>query len=812
MQAFLKDLRYGVRTLTRTPGFTLVAVLTLGLGIGATSAIFSVVNAVLLRPLPYRDAGRLVVPVSVNLERGTDDSSVTYADYLDWRQEKVFESVAAIDNTLTGADLSGGDGEPERVHLALVSEDYFRVLRAEPVRGRLFTPDDYSIPGPARALAISEGLWKRRYGGDPEIVGKDVYLNGRPYPVVGVVAGRSTWPADRDVFVPFAVGGDPGPDLLRRDNMLFLAIARLKPGVSVEATDAVLAGMAQRLEKDHPESRTGWTNRGKPLLDYVVGGQMWTSLLMLLAAVVCVLLITCVNVSSLLLTRAAARGHELAIRLAHGAGRLRLMRQLLTEGLLLALLGGGAGVLLAIWGVSILKRLAPENTPRIEEIGVSGSVLLFALGVSILTALVCGLIPAWQAASSDIQLALRESSRAGGERPQRRRLKNALVVSEVALSLVLLVGAGLLIRSFARVQRIDPGFEVDRLVTMEINAPRIRYPEPPQILGFYRELVERAAATHGVRSAAVSSALPLGGGGFYLGRVFLAEGWPEPPAGRDAQAEWNVVGPGYFATVGMRLLRGRDFDAHDAAEGNPVIVVNETLARSMVPGQDPLGKRIRSWRDENQLREIVGVVADVRYFGRDDELHGLVYVPQAQNAWRSMVLNVRTSGDPEAVVGSIRGSIRELDRGIAVANLSTMTRVLERSVAPRRASMTLLAIFAALAALLAAIGLYGVLAQAVVQRTHEIGIRMALGARAGDVARLLVGEGMRLAALGIVIGLAGALVLTRFMRGLLYEVSATDPLTYAGIAALLALVALLACYLPARRAARVDPLVALRHE
>ena len=812
MRALWQDLRFGLRTLARTPGFTLVTALTLGLGIGATSAIYSVVNAVLLRPLPYRDASRLVVPVSVNVQRGADASSVTYADYLDWRKAQVFDSVAAIDNTLTSADLSGGNGEPERVHLAIVSEDYFKVLRAEPVRGRLLAPDDYAIAsGPARALVISEGLWKSRYGGDPEIVGKDVYLNGRPCPVVGVVAARSTWPEDRDVFVPLAVRNEADPDLTRRDNMIFLAIARLKPGVSVEATDAVLAVMARRLETDHPESRTGWTNRGTPLLDYVVGGQMWTSLLMLLAAVGCVLLITCANVSSLLLTRATARGHEFAIRLAHGAGRLRLVQQLLTEGLLLALLGGGAGLLLAVWGVRILKSVVPENTPRIEEIGVGGSVLPFALGLSLLTALVCGVIPAWHAAGSELGLALRETSRTG-ERPQRRRLKNVLVVSEIALSLVLLVGAALLIRSFARVQHIDPGFEVERLVTMELNAPRMRYPEPPQIVGFYRDLIERVSATPGVSSAAVSSTLPLGGGGFYLGRVFLAEGWPEPPAGRDVPAEWNVVSPGYFGTVGMRLVRGRDFDARDAAEGNPVIIVSETLARSMFPGQDPLGKRIRSWRDENQLREIVGVVSDVRYFGRDDELRGLVYVPQAQNVWRSMALNVRTRGDPDAVVASIRASIRALDSQLAVANLSTMTRVLERSVAPRRASMTLLAIFAGLAALLAAIGLYSVVAQTVLQRVHEIGIRMALGARTGDVARMVVGQGMRLAALGIGIGLAGALALTRFMRGLLYEVSATDPVSYAAIAAFLTLVALLACYLPARRAARVDPLVALRHE
>ena len=812
MQTVWQDLRYGVRTLTRTPGFSLIAVLTLGLGIGASTAIYTVVNAVLLRPLPYADADRLAVPVSVNKERGTDDSSVTYADYLDWKYEGVFEHVAAIDNTRDHADLSGGDGEPERVPMAIVSEDYFTVLRTRALRGRLFQAEDYAVAGPPRALVLSEGLWKRRFGSDPEIVGKSIYLNGRPYPVVGVAEGGRTWPEDRDVFVPLAVGANPGPDLLRRDNMLFLALARLKPGSSFETTDAVLAGMARRLEKEHPESRAGWTNRAKPLLAYVVGTQLRSSLLLLLAAVGFVLLITCVNVSNLLLTRGAARGHELAIRLALGAGRLRVIRQLLTEGLLLAILGGGAGLLLAIWSVGLLKRIVPPDTPRLEEIGVSGSVLLFALCLSLACALLCGLFPAWQAARSEIQLALRESARSGGSRPQRQRLKNALVVTEVALSLVLLIGAGLTLRSLARVQRIDPGLKVERLLTMELNAPSVRYRNEESTISFYRDLVERLAATSGVDAAAISSALPLGGGGFYLGRSFLAEGWPEPPGGKDAQAEWNVVSPGYFGTIGMRLLRGRDFDARDSASGEPTIIVNETLARTMFPGQDALGRRIRSWRDENVLRTIVAVVADVRYFGRDDALRGLVYVPHAQNGWRSMILNVRTHGEPTQVIASIRDRIHELDKGLAVANLRTMTSILERSVAPRRASVLLLVLFAIVAAVLAAVGLYGVLSQVVAQRVHEIGIRMALGARAGDVLRMIVAHGMRLAALGIAIGLLGALGLTRLMRGLLYEVSTADPMTYGGIALLLLAVAFLASFLPALRAARVDPMVTLRQE
>ena len=811
MRTFWQDVRYAARLMARSPGFTFVAVITLGLGIGANTAIYSVVHAVLLRPLPYEDSDRLVAPCSVHAARGWEDGNVTYADYLDWKRDKVFEHVAVIDDTTTSADLSGDEGrEPERVSLALVTEDYFTVLRAGALHGRLLQPSDYTAPGAPRPLVISDGLWKRRYGSDPAIVGKIIRLNGRPYPVVGVVEGKRTWPIDRDVFFPYAVGPDPG-DLLRRDNMLFVAIARLRPDRSIEETDAVLAGMARRLEIEHPESRSGWSNRATPLLQEIVGRQVRTSLLMLLTAVGFVLLIACVNVSNLLLTRATARGQELAIRLAHGAGQLRLVRQLLTEGMLLALLGGVTGLLFAIWGVGFLKSVVPEDTPRLAELGISPIVLLFTLGISVLTALLCSLMPAWQAARSDIQLALRESARSGGLQPRRQRVKNVLVVGEVALSLMLLVGAGLMIRSFGRVQQIDPGLDVERLVTMELRAPSIRYPQD-KVVPFYGHLVESVASTPGVDSAAISSTMPFGGGGFYLGRSFLAEGRPEPPAGPDAQGQWNVVGPGYFRTTGMRLIRGREFEGSDTAGSNPVIIVNENLARSMFPGEDPIGKRIRSWRDENQLREIVGVVADVRYFGRDDELRNLVYVPHTQNAWRSMVLNVKTRSDPAGAIAAIRASIRGLDADLAVANLHTVTTLLDRSVAPRRAGMLLLALFAALAGALAAIGLYGVLSQVVLQRVHEIGIRMALGARSEDVSRMIVRQGMKLAGAGIAIGLLGAFALTRLMRGLLYGVSATDPATYAGIAILLATVALVACFVPALRAARVDPMVALRHE
>ena len=811
MKVVIQDLRYGLRVLLKRPGFTLVAVITLALGIGANTTIFSFVNAILLRPLPYKNAEQLVVPVSLNPALFSGDSSITYADYLDWKNAGIFAHVAALD-LLSEADLTGGNAEPERVRVAAVSEDYFSVMGSGALLGRTFVDDDYSQPGPARALIISYGLWQRRFGSDPSIINQKIYLNGRPYPVVGVMPKDSTWPEDRDVFVPFAVGPNPGPDLLRRDNMIFSGIARLRPDVPEAQVNAVMAGIAQRLEQEFPESRQGWSNRIVGLRDYVVGRQMRSTLLILLAVVGCVLLIACVNVANLLLARAASREREMAIRLALGANRGRLIRQLLTESLLLALVGGGAGFLLAVWGVDLLKSVAPGDTPRLAQVQVDLGVLAFTLAASLATALVCGLIPALQSSRTDLQQALKESSRSatGGKRSQL--VRNALVVSEIALSLVLLIGAGLAIRSFMRVQQVDPGLQVERLVTMQLNSPSARYPDQARVIAFYKNLIASVESGPGVESAAASSALPLGGGGFYLGRSFLIEGQPEPPASSDYQAQWNVITPGYFATTGMRLLSGRDFDEHDRADSTKVTIINATLARQMFGDASPLGKRIRSWRDENELREIVGVVEDVRYYGRDDKLRGLVYVPHTQNSWRSMALTVRTHDDPVSAVGAIRGQIAAVDPNLAVANLETMTTILNRSVAPRRASMFLLAAFGGIAALLASIGIYGVLAYTVAQRVQEIGVRIALGAQSGDVLRLVIGQGMKLTLTGVALGLAAAFALTRLMESLLYSTSATDPLTFSAIALMLTLVALLACYVPARRATKVDPLVALRYE
>ena len=811
MGTFLRDLRFGARMLLKKPGFTLIAVLTLALGIGANATIFSFVNGILLRPLPYKDADRLVATISFSPSRGSFDSGITYADYLDWKNEGIFEYVAAL-SLLSTADLTGGDGEPERVRVAAVSEDYFSVMGSDALLGRTFLSEDYNPPGPARGLIITYGLWQKRFGGDSDIVGQKIYLNGRPYPVVGVMPKDSTWPTDRDVIVPLAVGPNPGPDLQRRDNMIFSGIARLKPGVPAAQADAAMAAIAARVEQDNPESRKGWSNRTVGLRDYVVGSQARTSLLILLAVVGCVLLIACVNVANLLLVRAATREREMAIRLALGAGRFRLIRQLLTESLLLTTLGGSAGFLLAVWGVDLMKAIVPGDTPRVAAVNVDARVLLFALSASLVTTVICGLIPALQSSGGDLQQALKESSRSATGGTRSRFVRNALVVSELALSLMLLIGAGLAIRSFIRVQQIDPGLKTDRLITMMLNAPGLRYPDQGKVTAFYKNIVDGVSTTPGVESAAVSSALALGGGGFYLGRVFLIEGQPQPPASSDFPAEWNVISPGYFATTGIGLIKGRDFDERDRADANMVIIINATLARRMFGEDDPLGKRIRSWRDENQLREIVGVVGDVRYYGRDDDLRGLVYVPHAQNAWRSMALTVRAHADPASLGTAIRGQIATIDKDLAVANLETMTTILNRSVAPRRALMVLLAAFGVIAALLAVVGIYGVLSYTVAGRVQEIGVRIALGARSSDVLRLVIGQGLKLTLVGVAIGAGAAFALTRFMSSVLYDVSATDVVTFIAVSLFLTGVALVACYVPARRATKVDPIEALRYE
>ncbi|HVG19477.1 MAG TPA: ABC transporter permease, partial [Blastocatellia bacterium] len=757
MGNLVQDGRYGVRMLLRNPGFTAVALIALALGIGANTAIFSVVNAALLRPLPYKDPDSLIVPATVSAS-GSDRGSVSYADVIDWgKEEQVFASVAAFRQT--NADLTG-DGDPVRVQAAIVSEDYFRVMGVEPLLGRTFLPEEQQPNGPF-AVVLSYGLWQGRFGADPSALDRPLVVNGRPASVVGVMPKDSQWPETVEIWTPLGFGATPPDWVMRRDNQIWQAAARLQPGVTVEQATAVIKSIASRVEQENPATRAGVSGRAVPIHEWIVGPDLRRALLVLLGAVGFVLLISCVNVANLLLARAATREREIAIRTALGAARIRLIRQLLTESLMLSIAGGALGLLLALWGVDVLQAMAPNSIPRLSEAGIDGGVLTFVAATSLLTSLVFGLIPALHASKPDLNESLKEGGRGSTGGARGSRVRNLLVVSEIALSLVLLVGAGLMIRSFFRLQQVDPGFNVNNLLTLDLTAPRLRYPKPPAVADFYQKVIARISALPGVQSVGATSALPLGGGGFYLGRAFLVEGAPPPPDGVEYSGQWNIVTPGYFQALGIPLLKGRDFTDRDTADSTPVIIINETMARAMFGDQDPLGKRIKSWRDENVLREVVGVVQNVRYFGRDDRLQSLAYVPHRQDSRAAMAIAVNSAGDVKGLAAAVRQEIAAVDKDIAVANIKTMERILDESVATRRLNMLLLSIFAAVALILAAVGIYGVLSYSIAQRTHEIGIRMALGARSADVLRLVVGHGLKLVLTGVAIGLGGALALTQ---------------------------------------------------
>jgi putative ABC transport system permease protein len=807
METLLKDVRYGARMLIKKPGFTAVALIALALGIGANTAIFSVVNAALLRSLPYAEPDRLIVPVTINAA-GVDGAGVSYADVVDWRkEEQVFASVAAFG--IRSVDLTGND-DPVRVQAAVVSEDYFSVMGVAPLLGRTFLPEEQQPNGP-RAVVLSYGLWQKRFGADPSVLDQSITVSGRPASIVGVMPKDSQWPETVEIWSPVGYGAPPPESAMRRDNQVWQAVARLQPGVPIEQATAVIKSIASRVEQENPATRAGISGRAIRLQEWIVGPDLHRALLVMLGAVGFVLLIACVNVANLLLARSATREREIAIRTALGAARIRLIRQLLTESMLLSVTGGALGLLLAMWGVDVLKTMAPNSIPRLSEAGIDGGVLAFVAAVSLVTSLVFGLIPALHASKPDLNESLKEGGR-GSTGARGGRIRSLLVVSEVALSLVLLVGAGLMIRSFFRLQQVDPGFNVNNLLTLDLTAPRSRYPKQPDVADFYRKIITRIESLPGVESVGATSALPLGGGGFYLGRAFLLEGAPPPPDGVEYEVQWNIVTPGYFKALDIRLLKGRDFTDRDTADSTPVIIINETLARAMFGDDDPLGKRIKSWRDENVLREVVGVIQNVRYFGRDDRLQALVYVPHSQDSRTSMAITVNAGGDTKSLADAVRQQIASVDKDVAVANMKTMERILDDSVAARRLNMVLLSIFAAVALILASVGIYGVLAYSIAQRTHEIGIRMALGAKAADVLKLVVGYGLKLVLIGVGIGLAGALALTKVMESLLFEVSATDPLTFVAIPIVLTVVALLSSYIPARRAMKVDPMVALRYE
>lgn len=806
MESLLSDFRYAVRSLIKRPGFTAIALVTLALGIGANSAIFSAVNALLINPLPLPNPDRIVAVWDKNPSRGVERNEVSMADYLDWRaQNQSFEQLAL--ERWWSTNLTGGD-TPERIQGFLVTANFLDVVGVKPIKGRSFAEEE-NTPGKEGVAIITYSLWQRRFGSDPNIINRTITTNNIPRTVIGVLPEGFNYPKGAEIYAPIAITPE---QMKNRGFHTYYVIGRLKAGASLQSAQADLDTIAARLATQYPETNVG---RGVAVFPIVADTvRMYsTAIWVMMAAVGFVLLIACANVANLMLARASGRRKELALRVALGASRWRIIRQLLVESLILALLGGTLGVLVAFWGIDLLRTGNPgeaaKYAPGWNHLGISLPVLAFTLGISLLSGLLFGLAPAWHVSKPELNDALKEGGRQTTS--GSHRLRGLLVVSEIALSLVLLIGAGLMVRSFLALLNTSPGFNSDSLLTMNLNLPFAKYKEEPQRAAFYSDLVQRVKTLPGVQSAAVVNYIPLGGSN--SSDSFLIEGVPEPPPGQENDGRYRVCTPDYFQTMGISILKGRGFNDQDISGSKPVIIVNETLARRYWPNGDALGKRIRFYGplDKAPWMEIVGITQDVKH-----ELNLPVtpdyYLPHAQDPWNAMVLVARTSVDPGSMAASIRQQVSGIDKDQPVFDVRTMHEVRAISVAVYSFGSIMMGIFAIVALVLAAIGIYGVMAFAVTQRTQEIGIRMALGARARDVLKLVVKTGMWLAIIGVIAGLAGAFAITRLMASLLFGVTPTDAVTFALVTAGLLLVALLACYIPARRATKVDPLVALRYE
>ena len=808
MRSWITDLRHGARLLLRAPGFTAVAVAALAIGIGANTAIFSVVNTILIRPLPYQDPDRLAVIWEHNLPRDRKNNVVSPGNFIHWREmQQSFVDLAAVGGmqgnrfriTITG------DGEPEEVPVQLVSASFFPLLGVQPAFGRTFTPEEDRPQN--RVAVLSDRLWKRRYGGDPGILQKTITVQGNPYAVVGVMPpGFSYLDKSIEIWVPV---GFPAQARTPRGRWLTV-MGRLKPGMTAERAQQDMERVHAELRRQFPEFNTGWTARVVPLTEELTG-NIRPALLVLLGAVGFVLLIACANVANLLLARATSRQRELAVRAALGAARGRIVRQLMAEGLVLAATGGAAGLLLAWWAINLLRVAVADRLPiqRLEAVQLDGWVLLFTIVASLASGMLFGIIPALSASGAALTDALKEGGRTGTGR-RGKYARNALAVVEIALALVLLVGAGLLVRSFIRLLDVNPGFDTERIVTMNVSLPGARYPEPARMIQFYQRLLDRVDALPGVEASGANSFLPLIGLGAATG--FEVVGRPKAPAGEEPVCDVRVIANDYFKAMGIPLIKGRLFAADEALDSKDKVIINETMAAKYWPGEDPIGKRVKiSWNDDRE-DEVIGVVGDVRHLGLETEPRAMTYWPYPRFAYSSMALVIRTKNEPLSIANSVVSIVREQDPNLAVAGIKTLEDVLSDSLAQRRLTMMLLAVFAGAALLLAAVGIYGLIAYSVTQRTQEIGIRMALGARANDVLRMVLGQAAALAGAGIAIGAVGAALLTRFMAGLLYQVKPLDAVTFIAVAAALAGVALVAAFVPGRRAASVDPVVALRAE
>jgi putative ABC transport system permease protein len=797
-EALAQDVRYACRTLVKAPAFTAVVLITLGLGIGANTAIFSALNAVLLKPLPYPDAERLVMLVAYNPALGIASSNVSAADFIDWQREaRSFEGLAAYSGFSTTMPPQTPDGAAERI-AAAVQTNLFTVLGVPPAAGRDFVPADVH-PGAATASVVSHGFWQRRYGGDAGAIGRALRPGSRTT-LVGVMPRGFAYPGEVELWVPAYLDSSSEP----RDNRQYEAIGRLKPGVSVKQAQAELDTISARLDAAHPKTNRGWQVRPVPLIDSMVGDAKRT-LLLLLGAVGLVMLVACANVANLFLAQAAGRQREIAVRSAIGAGQGRIFRQVLTESVLLSMMAGALGILIARWGLQLLIAIGASGIPRLEHASLDRNVLIFSLVVSIATGVLFGIFPALLLSRSNLVQALREGSRHAGS---RHRTRKVLVVAEVALALVLLVAAGLLARSFRGLQQIDVGFDPQNVLTMRVSPSGAKYREPAAVAAYYETAAQKLSVLPGVRSAAAVLSLPVGGGGFYLGRGFIRPGLPHPTEGYNAG--FRMVTPGYFKTLGIALHQGRDFDARDSATAPRVVIVNRTLAERNFKGENPIGQKILVWKDEKEPREIIGVSADVKSSDLTASAGAEMFVPVAQSPIWDMSFVLRTEGAPGLATAPARAALQAIDPLQVPYNIKTFDTIMADALAQQRFSVTLFAAFAGLALALAAVGLYGVMTHVVAGRTHEMGVRMALGARPAEVRRLVVRHGMGLLAAGLAVGIPAALGAAHLLGTLLYGVRPGDPMTLGVVIALIGGVTWVSAWLPARRATRVDPAKVLR--
>jgi len=802
----MSDIRYAFRNLLRRPAFTIIAVVTLALGIGANTAIFSAIYALLLKPLPWPELDRVVAIWDKSPSRGYEHNEVTMANYLDWQaQNQSFEQLALYN--WWNVNLSGGD-IPERVQGFTVTANYLDTLGVKPIMGRNFSPEE-NQPGKNKVAIISYNLWQRHFGGDPNILNKTITTNGLVITIVGVLPEHFNYPKGGEIYAPLELTQRV---VQNRRLHTYYVVGRLKPGVSIKTAQSDIDNITARLEQQYPDNNKGWGATVIPIVADTVRAYD-TVLWVVMAAVAFVLLIACANVANLMLARASGRQREIALRTALGASRWRIIRQLLTESVIVALIGGVVGILVAFWGLDALRAANPGDAARFApgwyQLGLNFTVLAFTIGLSLFCGIVFGLAPALQVSKPNLNDALKEGSRQTSGRGHG--LRSSLVVFEIAVSLMLLVGAGLAARTFLALLKTDPGFNPDNLLTMGLVLPSAKYNDEPKIQAFYTDLMQRVKSMPGVESAAAVNFLPLGGSNASDG--YLVEGEPEPSPDQENLARYRVCTPDYFQTMGIRVVKGRSFTEYDKADAPKVVIVNEALARKHWPNGDAVGKRIKSYGppDKAPWYEIVGVVQDVKH-----ELNIPVtpefYFPYAQDVWNSMVVVAKTKANPASLAGALRQQVWAIDKDQAVFDVHTMQEVRAISVGMYSSGSIMLGIFAGVALLLASIGIYGVMAFAVTQRTQEIGIRMALGAGRRDVLKLIFKHGMKLALFGIAIGLLGSWGLTRFMKGLLFGVAPTDVLTFSLVSLSLLITAFLACYLPARRATKVDPLVALRYE